>query len=224
MAAAKGTTTRAAAKRPAAGKKPAAKAARAAKTAAGKKRADAAAQRAKQAGATGKRPSAGKKALRDSMILARAEQGVPWAEIAKEAGIDKRSCQRVVEQLREVPSLLDERPMKLLEDLVRSLTRSIADYEGLAFEWADTNHTAALGAKKAADETRFRLAVLLENVGKLPDNVELYRTEEEMRQIAEQMAEQLTLARDGRVTVEDAIEYFRSLVVDQRRGQLEASG
>lgn len=185
---------------------------------AGKRKADAAAKRAAGAGATGKRLPSAKAALRNSMIVARAAQGVAWGEIAKEAGVSARTCQRIVEQARDVPSPLDATPMQLLEGFARGFERSIVDFETLAFAWADSNPSAALGAKKAADETRARLAALMTDVGKLPDNLELFRSEMEMQRIAEAMHEKLlTLAR-GEITVEEALHFYGDLLMrrDQR--------
>lgn len=219
-ASAKAPAKRAPAKR-ASARKPAGKGG--AKQAAGravKARANAAAQRAKDTGATGKRLTGPKAALRDSMIIARAAQGVPWADIGKEAGISARSCQRVVENARGVRSPLEESPMALLESLTSGFLRSISDYEGMAFAWAETNQSASLGAKKAADETRMRLATLLADVGKLPSNLELFRSEMQMQLIAEQMGAYLLGVRDGSRSPEEAIEFFRGLVTGREQAQL----
>lgn len=208
------------AKTPAAGKRGARR--QAAATSAKTQKANTTAKRAKDAGATGGRLTSAKAALRDSMIVARAAQKVPWGDIAREAGVSARQCQRIVKHAQQVPSPVEQTPMQLVEDLVRGFSRSIADYEGMAFAWADTNQSASLGAKKAADETRARLAALLETVGKLPDNLELFRSEAEMIRLAEQMGEYLLGVREGTHSPEDAIEFFRSLVVRHEQRQLTA--
>lgn len=181
-------------------------------SAAAKKKADAAAARVRAAGASGKRASGPMGGLRDSMIVARHAQGVPWASIAAEAGITVRQCQRVVEAQRAIRSPLEESPMELLEGLARGFARSIADFEAMAHGWAETNQSASLGAKKAADETRARLATLMADVGKLPSNLELFRSEMEMKRIAEAMKDYLVGVRDGDYTADQAIDFFRSLV------------
>lgn len=191
---------------------------------AAKAAADEAAARAKQAKATGRRLDGARMGLRNSMIIARNAQGVPWKDIAREAGISARAAQRVVEQAREARSPVDEAPMRLLEDLADGFRRSISDYEAMAHAWFETNQSAALGAKKAADDTRDRLANLLADVGKLPSNLELFRSEMEMQRIAEQMGETLIGLREGTITVDDAIEFFRDLVATREQAALPAGG
>jgi hypothetical protein len=57
-------------------------------------------------------------------------------------------------------------------------------------------------------------------VGKLPSNLELFRSEMEMMRIAEQMGEVLAGVRDGEKSAEDAIEFFRELVTNRGRAAL----
>lgn len=154
------------------------------------------------------------------MIVARAAQGVPWEEIAREAGISIRSCQRAVETRKQMPTDLERAPMELVEEFTRDFRASIADYEAMAFAYSATNPTAALGAKKAADESRSRLINLLDNIGKLPDNFELFRSEVEMMLIAERMAEELRLLRDGHRSPQEVLDFFRSLVTRRQRRAL----
>lgn len=205
----------AAKKKPAAGQRGAAHNAKAKRAAAAKRKADAAAKAAVAAGAKGARLPAPQMGLRNSLILARREQGVPWGEVAKEAHVSVKTAQRVVDAANELPSPLDARPMELLEALARGLLRSIADYEGMAFAWQMTNQTAALGAKKAADETRGRLAGLMADVGKLPENLELFRSEMEMRRIAEEMVAVLEAVVAGERTAEDALRVFGQVLRSQ---------
>lgn len=182
--------------------------------------ADRAAARAERAAARGARLNSAQTKLRDAVIIARHAQRASWGDIAREVGISARQCQRVVEAAQAVPSPIEETPMALLETLARDFARSIATYESMAFAWADTNQAAALGARKAADDTRGRLAQLLQDVGKLPSNLELFRSEMEMMRIAEEMGNVLAGVRDGEKSPEEAIEFFRALIVNRGRAQL----
>lgn len=210
----------AAKKRPAAGQRGAAANAKAKRDAAAKraKRSGvlAAEKRAADAGAKGARLPAAQMGLRNSLILARHEQGASWAEIATEAGVSARTAQRVVEHARALPSPVDARPMELLKALAAGYLRSIADYEGMAFAWQQSNQTAALGAKKAADETRARLAALMADVGKLPENLELFRSEMEMRRIAEEMVEVLEGVVSGERSAVEALAVFGQVLAGAR--------
>lgn len=185
-------------------------------------RAEREAANAKRAAAKGARLNSAQTGLRNSLIIARAAQGMEWKDIAKEAGISARQCQRVAEAARSVDSPVDESPMQLLEGIASGFARSIGDYERMAFAWADTNQSAALGAKKAADETRARLASLMAEVGKLPSNLELFRSEMAMQRIAEQMVGMMRAVAAGEKTPDEAVAFFRELVGQRARAQLVA--
>lgn len=185
-----------------------------------KRIADAAAKAAKGAGATGRRLGSAKQQLRDSMIVARKAQGLSNAMIASEARVTERTVERVLADRRGVRSPLDESPMQLLEELAVGFRLAIGDYEAMALAWFETNQTAALGAKKAADETRIRLAAFLSDVGKLPSNLELFRSEAEMQRIAEEMVRTMQAVAAGEMDASEAVEVFRRLAA--RRAEQQA--
>lgn len=172
---------------------------------------------AKAAGAHGKRLPALKMALRDSLIVQRKAQLWTWETIAAEAGISVRRAQEVYEEATRkggrVPNPLDADPMVLLEDLARGMQLSIGDFEAMASAFIDANPNVALGAKKAADEARARFAELMIRTGKMPEDLELFRSETEMRRIAEQMVEQIEGVVEGTVDPRAALLFFRSLVM-----------
>lgn len=203
------------------GKSQAGKRAKKAASSAAKKQADKAAEQAKEAGAVGGRLPSAKKQLRDSMIVARVAQGLKYEVIAEEAGVTTRTVETVVAEAKK-QSPLDATPMKLLEDLAVGIKLSIGDYEAMALAWYDTNQSAALGAKKAADEARARLATLMADIGKLPSNLELFRSEMEMRGIAQAMRQQMEAVVKGDSSVEEAVEFFRTVVGDRGRPELPA--
>lgn len=176
------------------------------------KRANKAAAAAKRAGATGSRLSAAKQQLRDSMIVARKAQGLSNRVIAAEAGLTERTVERILADRRRVGSPLDDSPAQLLDELAVGFRLSIGDFEAMALAWFDTNQAAALGAKKAADESRARLATLMADVGKLPTDLELFRSEMQMQRIAEEMVGVMRAVDAGEMAPADAVEFFRRLV------------
>lgn len=193
---------------------------KAATAAAVKKQADAAKRSVESAGAKGARLPSAKLQLRDSLIMARVAQGLTYAVIAAEAGVSVRTVERVVKTRRGVRSPLEDAPMALLEDLATGFRLSIGDFEAMALAWFDTNQTASLGAKKAADETRARLATLLADVGKLPTNLELFRSEMAMQRIAEQMVAMMRAVAAGEKDASEAVEFFRMLLAGTQRPAL----
>lgn len=190
--------------------------------AATKKSADKAAAAAKRAGARGARLSAAKRQLRDSLIMARKAQGVSNAVAAAEAGVTERTVERIIADRRGVGSPLDDSPGQLLDELAIGFRLSIGDFEAMALAWFDTNNSASLGAKKAADETRARLSALLAEVGKLPENLELFRSEMEMQRIAERMVGVMRGVAAGEMDASEAVDFFRGLLAEQAQRQLPA--
>lgn len=187
-----------------------------------KKVGDAAAKAAKDAGATGKRLTAAKTQLRNSAIAARKVQGLTNAMIAAEFGITERSVERVLADQRKVQSPLDQVPMQILEDLVRGVQLAAGDFEAMSVAWFDVNQSASLGAKKAAVEARIQLGSLLREVGKLPENLELFRSEMEMQRIAEEMVRVMQAVAAGEKDASEAVDFFRQLLAERQRQQLPA--
>lgn len=176
-----------------------------------KRAADAIAQEAKDQGATGGRLPSAKTQLRDSMIVARVAQGLSYAVVAEEAKVTKRTVERVVAAAR-LRSPLEEQPMRLLEELAVGLRLAIGDFEAMALAWFDSNQSAALGAKKASVEARAQLATLMADVGKLPSNLELFRTETALRRVAEEMLKTMRAVAAGEMDVSEAIDRFREML------------
>jgi len=171
------------------------------------------AERAKRAGATGRRITMGQRRLRDSAIIARAAAGWTHKMIAEEFELTDRQVRRILNERGSLPSGLDERPLDLIEDLARGLRASIADFEAMAYDNSDRNPNAALGAKKAAAEARWNLAVLLRSLGKLPDDLSSFRSEAEIAQVAQAMVDKLQDVVRKEATPADALEFFCGLVL-----------
>jgi hypothetical protein len=146
------------------------------------------------------------------MIIARAAQGMPHAVIAAEAKVSVRQVERIVAGNRGVRSPLEDTPMELLDELAVGYRLAIGDFEAMALAWFDSNQSASLGAKKAADESRGRLAALLEVVGKLPEDMELFRSEAQMQRIAETMAQTMRAVADGEMEPAAAVDVFEGLI------------
>lgn len=206
-ATAKTPTRSPAAKRPAAAKRKASKAVKA----------------AREHGAKGRKVSAAQRALRDSAIMACSEAGWMEREIAAEFELTTRQVRRIVGERREMPSGLHGGPMEILDELLRGYRASIADFELMAFRYRDGHPNVALGAKRGAVDTRERYAQLLSAVGKLPENLELFRSESVLRQIADEMMDTMDGLRSGDVSVEEAHEFFSRIVDPEGQRALPAA-
>lgn len=177
-----------------------------------------AAKRAKASKATGSMRGhrGAKRLLRDSAIVARVQAGVPTSTVAAEFEVTQRTVQRVVERFDAAPTLLDARPMEIIERMLRRWQRMIADFEGLAYRYADSNPTAALGAKKAAADAANELTRLLVQVGKMPENLEYFRTTAEVRHLMRGLMLRLDRLEDGEITGAEVADYVRDIVLDVR--------
>lgn len=162
----------------------------------------------KQLGLEGPQANHARRRLRDSAILAALAAGEPPVDLAKEFEITTRQIRRIVKGRANAATGLDARPIELAEELLRSYRDSIADLEAMSRRYLDSHPAVALGAKRSAIETREKFVVLLEALGKLPDNLELFRSEVQMRRISDQMIEALGRWQAGDASMEEVLEVF----------------
>lgn len=109
------------------------------------------------------------KSVRDTLIVERVALGWGWEDVAKEAGLSIEQTKRNYRaRLKALPQLLEMDPMKIIELLVQGFQNSILDLETMAKDYGEKHPSAAVGAKKAAVETRKDLAQLLQATGQLP--------------------------------------------------------
>lgn len=141
--------------------------------------------------------------------MARLAEGRTHKAVAEEWGLSNRAVGQVAERWNESAKSLDAAPLEIVEWLAKMELRSIADLEAMAAANADRNPNVALGAKRAAGEARSRYTELMSAVGKLPENLELFRAESVLRGIADEMVETMELLVGGEITAEQAQDAFR---------------
>lgn len=167
---------------------------------------------AMDAGAVGGHLTHRDQALRNAAIVAGALTGVKPPELARRFGVDPTTVRRVLADSRKVASGLDERPMQLVEDLARAYLRSIAVLEAQAYALRDSAPATSVRASLGAIATREKLQELYASVGKLPDNLELFKSEAQLTQLAERMVEYLDRAEAGDASMGELRAFFRSLI------------
>lgn len=173
-------------------------------------------RQAKARGATGPRLPKHLRRWRDAAILAGLAGGDTQASVAQEFGMSVRAVERLVAERKRVPTGLELRPMAILEDFLREYHVLIADFEALAAANVEKRPGIALSAKRQVRETRRELIEFMAMVGKLPTNLELLRSQAEIRRIAETMREKLHQVMTGEVTAEEAIRYVDDSVLATR--------
>ncbi len=155
-------------------------------------------QRAKRAGAKGKRIGTAKQALRDTLIVTRKAQDWPIESIAAEAGIGVRAVHRVLADREAVgEALLDRDPIDVVKTIAAQLQGSIGDFEAMAYAYGESHPSAAVGAKKGADQAREKLLVLLQATGRMPKDLGGLGDLMAMRALAEEMVDAVRAFKRG---------------------------
>lgn len=135
--------------------------------------------------------------LRDSLMLQRKAQGWNWPAIAEEAGVSERAARDAVKKLKESsPDLMNMDPVAIVEQLVEGFQASIGDFERMALAYADKHPSAAVGAKKAADDARRNVAEILQATGKLPRELGTIRGVIEVRAVIAVVAQAVFAFRE----------------------------
>jgi hypothetical protein len=141
-------------------------------------------------GKTSQRLTAAQQATRDTLIVTRVAQGWPWAKIAKEAGVTVRTAQRAhAAKKAAMPDLMSMDPLAIVRILVEGFQMSIGDFEAMALDYAEKHPSAAVGAKKAANDARGDLAAILQATGSLPHELGTLRHVVELQAVAKQIIE-----------------------------------
>jgi hypothetical protein len=130
------------------------------------------------------------KSLRDTLIVQRVAQGWTWREISDEVGLSISQCKRAHKSKKQVMSdLLDMDPVEIVKRVIEGFEASIGDLEKMAFEYGASHPSAAVGAKKGADEARRNLIILLQSIGVLPHELGTLRYVREVRVIVDLLVE-----------------------------------
>lgn len=154
----------------------------------------------------GRKLNSAEKSLRDTLIMQRVAQGWTWEEIGQEAQLSVSQCKRAYKAKKKVmKELLDMDPIDIIKDVIEGFQASIGDLEKMAVQYAEGHPSAAVGAKKGADESRRNLIQLLQSLGVLPQELGTMRFVVEIRQVVELMLTSITKfeARMSRLELPD---------------------
>lgn len=138
----------------------------------------------------GKNLTTAQKSVRDTLIVERRLLGWEWPEIAAETGLSIKQCQRnFKDRVDLMPKLASMDPLEIIEVLVKGFQSSVIDFERMAMAYADRNPSAAVGAKRAAVDTREKLGSLLQSTGQLPHDLGTLHHIYEIRVVAKKIVE-----------------------------------
>jgi hypothetical protein len=183
-----------------------------------------AARRAKAAAAVGPFGSASQRALRDIAIVTGIAAGASVQEIAAEFALSERAVREVCARREARPSLLDARPIQVLEGFVRDTQDTLDRLKAAATAAAASNNLPVLvGAAKAEVIARRELIDLMVTVGAMPADLRTFRAESVLRQAAERLAMAMMELKRGEIDVDGAWAIFDEIVTGRdERPQLHA--
>jgi hypothetical protein len=161
----------------------------------------------------GRKPiNAAEMALRDAAIIAALHAGEEQKDVAKKYGLTTRSVERIKASFALRPTALDRRPMEIVERVLRTYEQQMESFAAMALDCRERAPAVAIAAMKGHADALERYTLLLGDVGKLPDNLELFRSESEMRQVGRLMAEALEKVATGEMSGVEAQAYFDELL------------
>lgn len=121
-------------------------------------------------------------------MAARRVQGWTWEQISAEAGLSVTAAQRAVDSRSNTPIHFNADPVRVIEDVFTAYQLSIGDFEAIAYEaLKGKNYSAAVGAKKGANDARDKVLTLLQLTGRLPHELGSLRHLIDLRAIAVRM-------------------------------------
>jgi hypothetical protein len=168
---------------------------------------------------------------RDTLMLTRLAQGWSLRAIAAEAGVTERQASRAIERRKaETPLVLNIDPVKVVEDVALGLQLSIGDLELVAAEGMSRNQlNVAVGAKRAANDARGQVISLLQDVGRLPQDLSSLRHLLDLKEVALRMVtsvdvfvEEIERGGDPEAAAHDVRRTFDELIGADSPPQLEA--
>lgn len=167
--------------------------------------------RAKAQGATGPgdhgRLSASQRAFRDGAIIAAVHAGEKVPDIAAEFDITTRQVRRIVKAFGSSHQVLDAEPMAIVRRMVQTYESQIRRFAALAASQEGSMPAVAVAALKGEAEAWERLLTLLAEVDKLPHNLELFRSEDEMNRIGDRLWEKVKAFEQGELSSSDILEF-----------------
>lgn len=128
-------------------------------------------------------------ALRDQLMIQRVAEGWTMEAIAQEADMTPRGARAAItKRLADAPLQLNTDPVAVVESVFEGYQLSVGSFEALALAaLTGENHSAAVSAKKGANEARERLIDLLQRTGRLPQELGALRHLMDLRAIAVRM-------------------------------------
>ena len=167
----------------------------------------------------GPRLNSAERSLRDTLIVQRRAQNWDWPAIAAEVKLTVTATKQAYDRkVKSLTPLMEVDATKILEGLIEGLQFSIGDLEQLAVAAVEERSvSAAVSAKKAANEAREKLQDLLQTTGLLPHDLGTIKHQIEFRVVVVEVVN-LVLGFVGTIEKLDLPEDVRPKVLEAADG------
>lgn len=152
------------------------------------------------------------KVTRDAAIMAALHASEDVKVVAARYSITPRQVQRIYAEFKMRRSTLDARPMQIIERAIATYEQQMEVALALAAATADEQPNIAIAAVKTHTTLLERYLQLLSDVGKLPDNLEVFRMESEMLRIGQTMVDKLHELEQGLITASELRDFWEGLL------------
>jgi Ribonuclease G/E len=152
--------------------------------------------------------SVARRALRDSAIIAAAHAGEKTRDIARDHDLSVAQVNAILRRFNAAPTPLDSAPMEILERALRVYRQQMRDFAHMAADTLDRAPAVAVAAQKGFADAFERYMLLLSQLGKLPDNLELFKREQEMHRFVEQLEERVHMAMAGDIELSELLAFL----------------
>lgn len=170
--------------------------------------------RAKAAGARGRADrgdlTRAQRALRDTAIIASLHAGEEVKAVAKEFGITRRAVELIRQRHERAPSILSEAPAEIFGRMISTYDDLIHVYTRVAEDTLERAPAVCVQAIRSAAEVHERRLVLMQTAGMLPQDLRLFRSQQEMDEAGGRLQELLARAVDEEWPVQALYDEFRA--------------
>jgi hypothetical protein len=196
-----------------------------ARSAKARQAATAAKHRAKANGAVGPNGTDAQRRMRDSAVMAALLAGDDEKDVASEFGIASRTVRTIRARFDGAgpTTVLNSEPMEIITSRIADYERRLRDFDRMAYAHADNNPSVAVSAMKGAVQVTEQITELLRKVGKLPEDLELFRNEALLRRMVEEMVDAVEELERGKITAAEVGFRFRKMMGAEQPIAIEAT-
>lgn len=150
----------------------------------------------------GRKPgmSAAERGIRDAAIMAQLHAGDEVKAIAKDHGLTAGQVRKIAAVFELRRTAREDAPLEIIDRVLRTYEEQMKNFALVALQNLEKMPAVALGALKAKADALERYTMLLADIGKLPERLELFRQEAEIVRAGRRLFELQQEVLDGRIS------------------------